>query len=116
VLSRRWSAGIGQAGVEAEVKVIAFLKREGAGVELFSTIESGKVPECRFLAGNALIYAEVSQRGISKVMKRANQILFPLSPYSAAPLFCNWRLVCGRSELVPEPVRQSVRDSSSCIL
>jgi len=58
-LARRWALGIREAGVEAEVKVIAYHKRENVKLELFPEIESCKVPECRFRAADTWVYAEV---------------------------------------------------------
>ena len=60
-LVHRWSAGIGKAGVEAEVKVFAYLQREDVEVELFPEIESGKVPECRFQMRGTWVYVEVAK-------------------------------------------------------
>jgi hypothetical protein len=82
-LSQRWSAGIGKAGVEAEVKFVGFLLREGVAVELYQEVESGKVPDCRFRVEDTWVYAEVSQRGISEVRRQSRQALQELAAAAA---------------------------------
>jgi hypothetical protein len=82
-LSRRWAAGIGKAGVEAEVKVFAYLQREGVEVELFPNIESGRVPDCRFRLNETSIYVEASQRGVSEIRRRGEDALTRLAESAA---------------------------------
>lgn len=74
-LTGRWAQGIGTAGVEAEVHVIAHLVRESTAVELFPEITTGRVPECRFRVDGEWVYVEVSRRAISEVRQRCERVL-----------------------------------------
>jgi len=73
-LHRKWSLGAYREGVEAELFVIANLRRWGAKVELFPPVNN-RVADCRFRLDSDWVYGEVSQRGISKVRSDARVIL-----------------------------------------
>lgn len=70
----RWRQGFFEAGIQAEIVVMARLARAGAQVELF--VKTGnRVPDCKATIKNESIFLEISQRGISEIRKRANKIL-----------------------------------------
>ena len=71
---KRWKSGINEAGVWAEIHVVAHLIGMRAKVELFPQV-GNRVSDLRFRANSEWIYGEVSHRGISKVRKRGGEIL-----------------------------------------
>jgi len=82
---KRWKAGIDEAGVSAEVRVLAHLVSMQAKVHLFPQV-GNRFSDFRFQVDSQWIYGEVSRRGISKVRKRSTEILQRVATAAAAAI------------------------------
>jgi hypothetical protein len=78
----RWKQGVYEQGVSAELRVVAHFSRVGVEVELFPQVGS-RVCDFRFRLADDWVYAEVSRRGVSEVLRRRSDILEKVAQASA---------------------------------
>lgn len=80
-IEHRWSSGVRASGVSAELRIVAHLLRNHADIELFTPIQSHRVPDCRFRprTSEGWTYAEISQRAISELVRQCENILSRVS-------------------------------------
>jgi hypothetical protein len=77
-VQKRWRKGIDEEGVQAELRVVAYLVSMHAEVDLFPQV-SNRFCDFRYRADSRWIYGEVSRRGISKVRRKRTEILHQLA-------------------------------------
>ncbi len=81
-LAQRWRAGVEEQGVKTEVRVVAALLRERARVELFPHA-ANSVQDFRYRVSDAWVYAEVSKRDVSEVVRSGELMLSQVADAAA---------------------------------
>jgi len=84
-IRRRWANGMLSQGVVSEVRVIAHLLRMGLDVQLEPSV-SKAIPDLRFRDDGGWVYCEVSQRGATPVLARAQKTLHQLAEAASAAI------------------------------
>jgi len=76
---KRWRSGISASGVVAELRVLGGLNKPNNNLELFPDVGGGEADAAITIEGEGRVIVEISSRGLSEVLKKANKTLNKLA-------------------------------------